>query len=218
MSFFDSIPKPPPRAPERHPRPAWLRPEAVLPGSVQGELVLARTDEVAIAIGSIRAYPNGFEFTVHVRFREAAADFGPGHDPFSWHRRGHGGSGPPDVLRLGVAYADGRRTATTSGQPGPGDEDDGQLRLMHQGGGGSALGFDQNFWLYPLPPQGPVAFVAAWLEFGVPEVTAEIDAAAIQAAAERAVVLWPEQPGDESCGAWNSETITAHRPAKAGEE
>ena len=70
MSFFDSIPQPPPPPePLRRPRPAWMQPDEVIPGSVPGELMLIRTGQVAVAIGSIRAYPNGFEFTAHVRMR-----------------------------------------------------------------------------------------------------------------------------------------------------
>ena len=81
MSFFDSFPKPPPPEPRRHERPAWAQPEAAIPGSVPLEFILVRTDQVAVAIGSVRAYPNGFEFTVHARLRAAADDFG--RDPFA---------------------------------------------------------------------------------------------------------------------------------------
>jgi hypothetical protein len=74
MSFFDSIPQPPPPPePVPRPRPAWMQPDAVIPGSVQAELVLIRTGQVAVAIGSVRAYPNGFEFTAHVRVRGAVS-------------------------------------------------------------------------------------------------------------------------------------------------
>ena len=66
MSFFDSIPQPPPPPePVRRARPAWMQPDEVIPGSVPGEVILIRTGQVAVAIGSIRAYPNGFEFTTH---------------------------------------------------------------------------------------------------------------------------------------------------------
>ena len=40
MSFFDSIPPPPPPPePVRQRRPAWQQPDAVIPGSVAGELI-----------------------------------------------------------------------------------------------------------------------------------------------------------------------------------
>src|SRR5690242_15704480 len=85
MSFFDSIPQPPPPPPEpvRRPRPAWMQPDAVIPGVVPAEVLLIRTEQVAVTVGSVRAYPNGFEFTVHVRVRgedEAGPDW---HDPLT---------------------------------------------------------------------------------------------------------------------------------------
>ena len=136
MSFFDSIPQPP-AAPEPapQPRPAWEQPDAVIPGSVPGELMLIRTGQVAVAIGSVRAYPNGFEFTAHVRLRDEDEDEPAWHDPFDRHRR-RGRQPPADVLRLGLLYADGRRAATTSyWWPGE-DADPGRLVLEQNGSGG----------------------------------------------------------------------------------
>jgi hypothetical protein len=72
MSFFESIPQPPPSEPVRHRRPAWMRSDAVVPASVPASVVLIRTEQVAVAVGSVRAYPNGFEFTVHIRLRGEA--------------------------------------------------------------------------------------------------------------------------------------------------
>jgi hypothetical protein len=46
-----------------------MHPDAVIPGSVPAELVLIRTGHVAVAVGSVRGYPNGFDFTLHVRVR-----------------------------------------------------------------------------------------------------------------------------------------------------
>ena len=60
--------------------------------------------------------------------------------------------------------------------------------------GGNDRRYDSNFWVHPLPPDGPVTFVAAWPEHGVAETRAELDAAAIHAAVARAVTLWPEEP------------------------
>jgi hypothetical protein len=48
--------------------------------------------------------------------------------------------------------------------------------------------------VHPLPPDGPVTFVAAWPEHGVAETRTQLDAAAIHAAVARAVTLWPEEP------------------------
>ena len=81
MSFFDSIPQPPaPPEPVRRRRPVWMRSDVVIPGSVPAEVVLAHTGQVAVAIGSVRAYPNGFEFTLHTRLR-GEDESGPGRSP-----------------------------------------------------------------------------------------------------------------------------------------
>ena len=220
MSFFDSVPQPPP-APEPLPaaRPAWEQPDAMIPGSVPGELMLIRTGQVAVAIGSVRAYPNGFEFTVHVRLRDEDEDEPVWHDPFD--RFGRRGRQPPaDVLRLGLLYADGRRAATTSHWwPGE-DADPGRLFLEQGGSGGSSRRWDGEFWVHPLPPEGPVTFVASWPQYGAAETRAELDGSAIRAAAGRAVMLWPEEPESEPGDgyAWRSHTITAYKPDQpAGE-
>jgi hypothetical protein len=182
----------------------------VIPGSVPTEVVLIRTEQVAVAVGSVRAYPNGFEFTLHGRLRHEDETAGQGgSDPFDRHARRPGPPrAPEDVLRLGVLYADGRRTATTAGHALP-DEDADRLILRQEGGGGSNRRRDWDFWVYPLPPDGPVTMVASWLEHGVPENRAELDGTAIREASRRAVILWPDEPEGEDSGSWRSRKITS---------
>ena len=80
MGFFESIRQTPPPEPVPSRRPAWMRSDAVIPGLVPAEVMLVRTDEVAVAIGGVRAYPNGFEFTLHTRLR-GEDESGPGRSP-----------------------------------------------------------------------------------------------------------------------------------------
>jgi hypothetical protein len=191
MSFFESFPVPDSAPPPRSPRPAWARPDAVIPGSVPAELILARTEEAAIAVGSIRAYPNGFEFTAHIRLRREPETDVLFADPFELQRPGR--NVPAGALRLGIMYADGRRAATTGGPAWPADDPD-RLILQPHGGGGDDLSYDQDFWVHPLPPPGPVALIASWSRQGITEARAELDGAAIAQAAQRAVILWPDEP------------------------
>jgi hypothetical protein len=209
MSFFESIPQPSPPEPVRRHRAVWERSDAVIPASVPADVMLFRTEQVAAAIGNVRAHPNGFEFRLSVRVRnEEETDLG-WFDPTELHRHRQGTQVPENVLRLGVLYADGRRVATTSHPPWPDDDDDAEhLILVPQGSGGGERTWDGDFWVYPLPPDGPVTFVASWLEQGVPETRAELDAAAIGEAAGRAVVLWPEDPEWERGTGWSSCTFT----------
>ena len=188
-----------------------MRSDAVIPASVPAEVVLIRTEQVAVAVGSVRAYPNGFEFTLQIRLRREAESSWAGHsDPFERHRPRRGTQLNDDQLRLGILYADGRRAATTGVhyRP-PDDDDDGRLVLQQGGGGGSSCSQDWDFWIHPLPPDGPVILVGSWGEHGIAESRAELDGAAIRAAAGRAVTLWPEEPESEPGGAWRSQTITA---------
>jgi hypothetical protein len=220
MSFFDSIPRPAPPEPVRQRRPVWMRSDAVIPGSVPADVILIRTEQVAVAIGSVRVYPNGFEFTLHTRLRHED-ESGPGTaDPLERHGRMRGGQMPDDVLRLGVLYADGRRTATTAGHPFfDEDADADRLVLLQGGGGGDGRRWDGDFWVYPLPPEGPVTFVASWPKHGVAETRVELDGAAIREAAGHAVTLWPEEPESEpgDAHAWRTQRITASKRTYHGD-
>jgi hypothetical protein len=201
MSFFESIPQPPPPPIERPRRPVWSRPDAVIPGSLAADLMLIRTEQAAVAVTTECAYPNGFEFTVHVHARDPEK-FPP--DPFGWDGPGPRPAEP--VLWLGVLYADGRRTATTAGHPRRSDGPAG-LVLIPGAGGGDEHSWRTSFWIYPLPPEGPVTLVVSWPEQGIPEARGELDGTAIRAAARRAVVLWPDEPDLESGAAWQSSAI-----------
>jgi hypothetical protein len=169
-----------------------MRPDEVIPGAVPGESLLARTDQAAVALGSVRAYPNGFEFTLHVRTRQVS-EFGIGADPFERRRRWLGQQ-DQDHLRLGILYTDGRRAATTGPSWPADDAGDEQLILIPDGSSGNDHHWDGDFWVHPLPPDGPVTFVVSWPRYDVAETRVEFDGAAIREAAGRAVSLWPEEP------------------------
>jgi len=164
-----------------------------MPGVAPVGLFLARTDQMALAVGNVLAYPNGFEFTVNARLRHEQFVWGKSPlDPLANPRTGQ----DPDLaLRLGVRYADGRRARTSSHRPIPVEEyDDEQLVLREVGTGGTDRQWDGRFWVHPLPPDGPVTFVASWLLYDLPEARAELDSSVIRAAAGRAVILWPDEP------------------------
>ncbi len=185
MGFFDITP-------ERAGRAA--RPDGIIPGFAAAGLFLIRTDELAVAVGSVQAYPNGFEFTVHARVHHGQLPWGtspldPAADPRT-------NSDPDLALRLGVLYADGRRARTGTFRPMPVDDgdDDQYLVLRETGTGGTERQWDGRFWVHPLPTDGPVTFVASWLLHEVAETRADLDSSVIHEAAQRAVTLWPDEP------------------------
>ena len=53
---------------------------------------------------------------------------------------------------------------------------------------------DQDWWLSPLPPEGPLLVVVRCPEIGLEETVAELDGTATRRAGEAATVLWPWQP------------------------
>jgi hypothetical protein len=85
-------------------------PYGVLPGVVALQVVLAQNDQAAVYIGRCAAYPTGLDFELHV---VAAASGGDELDPSLngiYHRPGRG-SPYEEMLRFGVAFADGRKAS-----------------------------------------------------------------------------------------------------------
>jgi hypothetical protein len=215
MSFFDSFPRPPRSEPvPRPPRPAWMKPEFEVPGSVAVDMVLLRTDEAAVTIGLLRAYSTGFEFTVDTRCRRG----GQHHRVGLIHQRyalQDGGS--EDGLRLGLEFSDGRRAEVDAPRAHPDQVAPDAIIVHPGGGGGSDRSWHQRYWVYPLLPPGWLSFVATWPAFAVTEARAEIEADAILAAAARAIVLWPEVPG-QPLGEATIGVLTAGRTDRGDDE
>jgi hypothetical protein len=147
-----------------------MPPETVIPGSVPAELLLVSAESAAVAVGSVRAYPNGFEFTVHVRLPRQIEEYSHGmSDPFDWHASGSRGTTRDRALQLGILYADGRRTATTSRRPMlPDGGEAGELVLQQGGSSGSDRRWDGDCWVHPLPQQPRPSAPGAWHQPGDP--------------------------------------------------
>jgi hypothetical protein len=147
--------------------------------------MLARTDELALALLDIVAYSTGFGLKLVLRFRPDA-DF----DPRSMMMQMHGGD--PDELRFGIAFSDGRK-ATNLGPRRPPSEDPPEISLSRGGGGGGgSRGWEFNFWVYPLPPPGPITLALEWPARGLAESRHELDAGAILEAAAKSEKLWDD--------------------------
>ena len=180
------VPGEPRRVQVSHHRPG--PPGEVLGEPLGGRTVVARTDDLVIVVERLVAYPTGFEMAVSVRTR-AEPVFGTFDEV---NRRNWSGSAafPGESLRVGVVFADGRRTTAVENFP-PRAVSVGDVRLLPLGGGGTQTRYDQRFWVEPSPPAGPLGVVVEWDRRNLPETRAELDAGAILAAAERAENLWP---------------------------
>ena len=173
----------------------------MLAGVVSLELVLAKTDKAAVCVTHIGAYPTGFELQLLTMVAEGANDldpmlFGP-HRP----RRGrHAHESPDGMLRFGVQFADGSKATNASRPPFP-ERGEGapQGPVMNPGGGGGGEGsWRQDFWIWPLPPPGPLTFAAEWGDAGIPLTLSEIDSKLLLEAADRAQVVFTAEQLSES--------------------
>jgi hypothetical protein len=165
------------------------RPENEVPVSVAVDAVLLAAPDAAVLLGAVQAFSTGIAFTVTVLTRRIVGEGVSG----ALHR--HGGTDP---LLLGVEYADGRSASTVTGRHmPPADPASDALTLWPGGGSGGTRYADASFFLAPLPPAGPVRFVAAWPALGLAETVTEVPAGPILAAAAQARQLWPWEPEPE---------------------
>ena len=202
MNFFE--PPPPPERPEPQfeipeRKPWWGAPGNELGAVAPLRAVLARTDQVAVAIVGVTAYTTGFSMTLAVRSRSSLG--GEGFDPMFGLSYGHGATQlgtelPPELLRFGVQFADGSK-ATTLGSSVPWslEEEPTSPILSPAGGSGGDFEWTQEYWLWPLPPPGILTFAIEWPSKGIELSLLEVDAAPIIDAGGSSEVLWPD-PGE----------------------
>jgi hypothetical protein len=81
------------------------------------------------------------------------------------------------MLRFGVEFADGRK-ATNVGQDSRSEGEPQNPVLWGRGGGGSGARW-QTFWMWPLPPSGPLSFGCEWPAAGIPLSRAQIEGQSI---------------------------------------
>jgi hypothetical protein len=208
MSFFE--PPPPPERPappfEIPQPPPWLQaPRNELGVVVPLRVVLARTDQAAVAVVGVTAYTTGVSLRLALRWRSR-----PGEEGFDEAMLGMpfgqgaipqplGGELPPELLRFGVQFADGRK-ATTLGASvawgvvaaaGEEKEPRGPILSSSSGGGGEGE-WTAEYWLWPLPPPGTLTFAIEWPSKGIELSLLEVDAAPIIDASKSSEVLWPD--------------------------
>lgn len=206
-------PPPAPRGPERQPpSPEWLGPPyGVLPGAVALEVVLAQNEQAAVYLGRCAAYPAGLDFELHVVASASAGDLDPSLNGI--YQRHGGGTNYEQMLRFGIAFADGRKASNVGGLTRPGEEPKGPV-LWGMGGGGGGGRWHQDFWMWPLPPEGPLSFVCEWPAAGIALTRVDVDSQPLRDAAARARALFPNQASGVRSGTWSRSAMTALAPVR----
>ena len=155
--------------------------EAEFPSVAVSALLLARAEVVAVAVTAIWAFKAGFEFWVWAQFRHSAPALEEETDEQSLH--------------IGLQFADGRKVANVGRMPEPAGSEQAGLILSPRSMGGGLRQSNRRYWVWPLPPAGPLAFVCEWSAFDIPETRTEVDAQLILDAAERSIRIWPQNDG-----------------------
>ena len=197
MSFFEPPPAPDADEPEERPSsPPWfVPPENGVGRAVPTEFVLARTEKLALAVWGVAAFPTGISFSLATVLKGSSrdADLDPDTMMYRYWRRRRSGQGdalPDDLLRFGVQMADGTKaTNLLFPMSSPEEEPVGPVLMQRGGGGGDRL-WRQGWWLWPLPPDGPLTFACEWPAQGIPMTKHEIDAGPIREAAAEAWMIW----------------------------
>jgi hypothetical protein len=214
VSFFEP-PAPQPRdevEPVSHP---WAGPpNNVLGITLPVDVVLASSAKAVVTLGSVLAYPEGFEFSYLILVRDA--EVGERLPEMHHYRRRRADPEtelPDDLFRFGLEFADGSRV-TTLERHRAFEQPPGEIKgpvLMPRGGGGSLDRWYGAYWVWPLPPEGMVAFVCEWPVAGIPLTRYELDAARIRDAAGRAQVIWEGGAPSGSAGHGSFSQITSSR-------
>ena len=199
MAFFRR-PPPPPAPPERWRKPEWILPDNYLGQPVPTDIELASSTKVRIVLRHLVAYPTGIEFQVVALVQALARDDeavgGFVGRPYYSEKNEDPSRLPDGLFRFGIEFADGSKATTLQDQhiayygpdlpPSP--------WLQRSGSGGSSPGhLNAGYWVWPLPPPGPLAFVCEWPAMGISLSRREIDTGPIRAAAAQAAPLWDEQ-------------------------
>ena len=184
MRFFRKSPAPGP-APCRVHHP-WNPPEAELPGIVPIDtLHFDRSEQAAVAIIGISAYARGFEFFVARRIRPGTP--GLDEEPLPEMRRRM--LTEQDPFQVSLRFSDGRKAISSRAH---GDSEPTGPILQPRGGGGTSHSQLHQWWVWPLPPTGPLEFICQWPVYGIGETRVGLDAQLILDAARRSIQLWPE--------------------------
>ncbi|MCW2615775.1 MAG: hypothetical protein JWN08_2769 [Frankiales bacterium] len=143
---------------------------------------LARTGEVVVAVRGITAYSDGLLLSVVVLFADEQKT-----EDLGWSMQEFGRS--PGRFRFGCAFTDGR-SATTGTRDAPAVSLPDLPALTLLGSHATALGWDGDYWLHPLPPLGSLVLGCRWPDRAIPETLVEIDSDPLVAAALTSGPVW----------------------------
>ena len=187
--------KPPVRS-EPPPQPRWSGPpDEEIGVAVPARIVLASQPRLFIAVTDCAAFSNGFTLAIAVRSKD---EIPPDAMGFAAYRERDEDAG----IQIGIRFSDGRESRGGTGPnpalmdyyrewsegkdppepPGP------VIGQMNGGGGGKR--WDFGFFIWPLPPDGPVTITCRWPRRGLQTGGEELNGTAIRAAGLKSHGVW----------------------------
>ncbi len=153
---------------EPPPKQPWFGPPGDEVGvPVHTRVVLASQPRLFIAVTDCVAYSSGFSIAIAIRSKDNL------HDP---------------GVQIGVRFSDGQ-AALAEGLIGDLDNQPGPFISLQAGsGGGGTANF--NYFIWPLPPDGPVMITCKWPARGLQAAGKELNGAAIRAAGLKSHSVW----------------------------
>lgn len=171
--------------------------------SMLSQPVVFEGADVVVAVTDLTVYATGATLEVIVRGNEAVADrldpSGPTAGPMELGPVSSDADreAAPGVLDVEVVFPQGQTAQAVSMTDAPdrvGAQNPGLVLLESVG---RELAWEYDFWLWPLPQadDGTVEIVADWPSQDLDRARAELDAAALVAAGDHPVELWPRDDG-----------------------
>jgi len=165
----------------------------VLPGLSAHRVIVFHTADAVLVIDRFEVYRHGVGFRLNLQLREPTRS--PDelwlHDFYSVPAT----TLPDDFLRLGVVFSDG---STWSNVELPTESEALGLTVQFLDGSASSADCTTNALITPMPPDGPLTFIAEWPAHGIAETHATVDAFQLRRLVDDVIELWPTGDTEKS--------------------
>ena len=185
-------------------RPTWFGPpEHELGITIPLDSVIAQSESGVVAISHAVVYSTGVAFDFVARARGLSQS--QANRLFQEQHMFEEEDLPDSLLRIGFEFADDRRASNLGGWRAhrklmtPNAEPEDPVLMPHAGRGGNAgkgeVSLQPGYWLWPLPPAGPLRIACEWPIVDIPLTTTEIDGGKLVEASRRRIDLFPPAVG-----------------------
>jgi hypothetical protein len=145
--------------------------------------MLARSDDVAVALRGLTAHSDGLLLHVVVLFADEQK-----RESLDWSLQEYSRS--PGRFQLGVEMPGGLRATTGSGDAPFVEEAQDSAALTLLASSFDVLRWQGDYWVWPLPGEGSMVIGCRWKDRAIDESLVSVDTAPLRAAAAAAGPVW----------------------------